>query len=138
MLKILLVIAAFLAGSAHAGQWTTIAVAAGGGRLQADLESVTIDKYSKTSDGEGMVTTVVMRYLDKEPTASFLVAVDVEECLTREGGTVVIALPDNSTKTYQWSPDSKMMYDAQGQFLCGYTREKHRQIKGVAGKKISI
>lgn len=133
LLKIVVIGATLFVGNAIAESWIDIASAVNGEKLIASVESIDVEKYTNSEGKEGYLASAIMRYVGKDYIAPFLAAIDVEECLTKNSGVLIVALPDNTTKKYFWS-DGKMMYDAQGQFLCGYVKEKYQQRKPAKPK----
>ena len=118
--KVLLVSALLLATTAHAETWKMVTDSSDGVRLVADVDSIDIRGYNKgTEKATGIF--VVMRYVSTETnSAKFMAAIDVEECLVKKGGTLVNADGNGKVATYFWSLDGDKMYDAEGQWMCGY------------------
>lgn len=137
---LLIIVAAFalVATPAHADSWIELAESVKQVKLVAKIESIEISKYDKDDNSTGMRVSAIMKYVGKDPIPPFISIIDVEECVLNSGGVIVVVFPDSSTQAYSWS-DGNTMIDAQGQFLCGYVKEKYRQRKAVPdGKKIQI
>ena len=102
--------------TAHAEDWAVVTDSGDGVRLIADVESVKVKEYKKgTKKGTGIF--VNMQYVNTD--LVFVSAIDVEECLLKQRGTLINAYPSGESNTYFWDISGDKMYDAQGQWLCG-------------------
>ena len=124
--RVVMVLALLVCGNVVAETWMPVADAATGERLVVSVDTINIEKYTKSSGEEGLQISAVMRYINKEPLPPFLSVIDVGECLENNKGQIVVALPDHTTHTYFWSETDTTMVGAQGQFLCGYVKEKYK------------
>ena len=118
MRKLLLALV-LISTTAVAANWKMITDGASGTRLLVDTDSVGIDKYQKeNSNGARVYATMEMLNGDSE--FVFRSIIDADDCLTQHGGTLVNVYPDKSTTSYFWSMEGSKLYDAEGQWLCGY------------------
>ena len=102
--------------TAHAENWLMVTDSDVGARLIADIDSVQIKEYNKgTKKGTGIF--VNMQYVNAN--LIFVSAIDVEDCLLKQQGTLINAYPSGKADTYFWSIDGDKMYDAEGQWMCG-------------------
>ena len=102
--------------TAHAENWTVVTDSGDGVRLIADIDSVQLKEYnSGTKKSTGIF--VNMQYVNTD--FVFVSAIDVEECLLKQRGTLVNAYENGKSNSYFWTVDGNKMYDAQGQWMCG-------------------
>lgn len=104
---------------AHAENWTMVTDSNSGTRLVADVDSVKFDKYNK-GNSQGHRAMVTMQYVTGEYTEPFLVIIDIDECIQKKSG-VLVSKRGDSQQIYFWTNEGNKMYDAQGQWLCGFT-----------------
>lgn len=105
----------------YGANWKLIVDSTSGSRLLVDADSVRIEKYKK-SDGPSTQIYATMDMMDQTGETVFVSVIDAKECLNQNGGVLVLFYNDKSTATYFWSGDGNKMYDAQGQWLCGYLK----------------
>ena len=118
MRKLLLALA-LVSTTAVAANWKLIIDGSQGTRLLVDTDSVGIDKYQK-ENGPGARVYATMEMLNGNDEVVFRSIIDADDCLTQHGGTLVTIYPDKSTSSYFWSMEGSKLYDAEGQWLCGY------------------
>ncbi len=136
--KVLLVLALLLSTTAHAENWKMVTDSSDGARLVADADSVEIKEYNKGSE-KAVGIFVNMQYVSSgEANTVFVTAIDVQECLIKKGGTLVNAFGSGKTTTYFWSLDGGKMYDAQGQWMCGYVMGLLKAGDKRVNKKITM
>lgn len=104
---------------AWAENWHTVTDSDSGIRLVADVDSIVVDKYKTSSGAESARIYGVMQYVGDD-TLPFTSIIDVTECFAKQRGTMVVVYRDNTSKVYFWDGKGNKMYDAQGQFLCGF------------------
>ena len=120
MRKLLLVLALF-STTAFADTWKMIVDSTDGTRLLVDTDTVKMDKYQRNDGTNGMYVFAKMSMIINGNEGIFVAFIDSDECLSKQaGGKLVNVYPDKSTNTYFWSMDGARMYDAEGQWLCGY------------------
>ena len=90
-----------------------------GTRLLVNTDTVRIDKYQK-ENGNGARVYAVMEMINDGKEMVFTSFIDSDDCLTQHGGTLLVLFSDKTTQPYFWSMDGGKLYDAQGQWLCGY------------------
>lgn len=114
-----LVTALLVSAIATAENLQLVEDAANGTRLLVDTDSVKITPYSKNSKGDSIAVSARMVYYGpNNDIVEFVTGVDAEDCLTKNGGTIVNVYPDRSQSSYFWSASGSKLYDAQGQWLC--------------------
>lgn len=126
MKKIFAVIALCFAQVVCAETWMHVSKSVDGILLSADIDSVSLGRV----DGLGGVSVFgVMKYSGKEYLPPFIALISVKECVDSGKGTLYNMFFDNTAQEHTWAMDGKAMFDAQGQFLCGFTKEvlKSRQ-----------
>jgi hypothetical protein len=102
--------------TAHAENWAVVTDSGDGVRLIADIDSIKVKEYNRgTKKATGIFAN--MQYVNTD--LIFVSAIDVEECLLKQRGTLINAYPSGQSNTYFWDINSDKMYDAQGQWLCG-------------------
>jgi hypothetical protein len=110
---------AVTAVTAHAANWKVVTDSTAGARLLADVDTLEVQEYNNGSDSIGLSILVRMQYISNDLAgAMFSSAIDIEECLTRQQGTLVNSFGRGETQKYDWSTNGVRMYDAQGQWLC--------------------
>jgi hypothetical protein len=106
--------------SAHAENWFVVTDSKTGERLLADLESIKVDNYTTSTGGTSVRMSSTMTFVGEGDSDPFTAIIDVKECFSRKRGILVNVYKDQSHKTYFWDENGSKMYDAQGQFLCGF------------------
>jgi len=119
MFKIIVMLFMLTSTVAYAENWYTVTDSSSGLRLVADIDSVVVDKYKTTSGAESVRIYGVMQYVGDD-TPPFTSIIDVTECFAKQRGTMVVVFQDKTSKVYFWDGKGNKMYDAQGQFLCGF------------------
>jgi hypothetical protein len=121
--------------TAHAENWAVVTDSGDGVRLIADVESVKVKEYKKgTKKSTGIF--VNMQYVNTD--LVFVSAIDVEECLLKQRGTLINAYPSGESNTYFWDISGDKMYDAQGQWLCGAVYGILKNNKKQAKPKVTM
>jgi hypothetical protein len=138
MLKVLLLAASLLfTQTASAENWVKIIDNDQGTRLVADLDTVKFSTYEFEGATKNRITAT-MRFI-MENSAAWVAVIDTDECVTRRRGMLVTVFNDNITKQYFWDDKGATMYDAEGQWLCGYTiGYKSRHQKNVDATKPTL
>ena len=138
MRKLLLVVTLLGSTVALAANWKLIIDGSQGTRLLVDTDSVGIDKYQK-ENGSGARVYATMEMLNGNDEVVFRSIIDADDCLSKqEGGTLVNIYSDRTTASYFWSMNGSKLYDAEGQWLCGYlqgTIEVYQKNKEKEDKK---
>ena len=137
----LLAVALLLASTvASAENWKLVTDGAEGTRLLVDTDSVRIDKYQKEKE-VGARIYATMEMINNGEEAVFVAVIDADQCLgTQRGGLLLNVYDNKSISNFFWSMDGGKLYDAEGQWLCGYlqgsveTYLKNKQ-KGPGVKK---
>ena len=132
-----LISALILTATAHAADWKVVTDSTDGARLLADVDTMEIQEYNNGTASKGTSILVRMQYIvNGVAGAVFSSAIDIEECLTKQQGTLVNSFGRGETNSYFWSVDGTRMYDAQGQWLCGsaiailkYSKDKKKSPK---------
>ncbi len=57
----------------------------------------------------------------KEGSVPFTIVIDTDECLDKGNGILMSLYSDGVNVTDFWTMDGDKVYDAEGQFLCGWT-----------------
>ena len=129
--------------SAMAADWQPIIDSEIGTRLMVNVDSVRIDKYYRGKDKNGARVYAVMSYTKNSDTKAFASIIDAQECLEKNSGTLVNVYDDGSKGSFYWTMDGPLMYDAQGQWLCGFLnnvvqnlQDEYQQKKKLELKKI--
>ena len=138
MRKFLAVLLLLVTTLAVAGNWKLITDGASGTRLLVNTDSIRIDKYKKDNGTNGARVYAVMEMINNGEEVVFTSFIDSDDCLVQQGGALLVVFPDKSTQTYFWSMDGSKIYDAEGQWLCGYligTLEVYQQNKEKESKK---
>ena len=115
-------LAVFLAFSAHAEDWHSVATSADGVELFSDADSVSFIGHTDSVAVEG-----VMKYGNKETLPPFRARIDTRQCIEDHKGLLTNIFADGTVKEYTWDTKGHKMFDAQGQFLCAYAIEVLRQ-----------
>lgn len=90
-------------------------------RLVVDVD--TVDFQSYIHDNISYVRIyATMAYIGPQVLPPFVVSIDVDDCLKEKTGILANYLQDGSYQLYYWKMNGKKMYDAQGQWLCGYAK----------------
>lgn len=90
-------------------------------RLLVDSESVVIEKYGTDSDNNNVRIHATMKLFVDQEIVIMVAVIDGTECVMQQGGQLSnIISDDGSTLNYFWSMQGNRLYDAQGQWLCGY------------------
>lgn len=124
MLKYILAAALVVASvPAHSQSWLRIADSSDGIRLSVDVSTLKVDTYPK-QNAVGWRVSATMLYSGERTLPPFIAVIDADDCMQRGGGVLVNILSDADTTTYVWDSNGTKMYDAQGQFLCGWLLKK--------------
>lgn len=125
MIKKVLVAAALclVAVPALPQTWVKITDSADGLRLVVDSSTIKVDTYSKRGAVAHRVSAT-MQYTGTRILPPFIAIIDADDCTERGGGVLVNVLNNQESTTYVWDKDGRKMYDAQGQFLCGWLLRK--------------
>lgn len=116
----LLAVLLMLPAMATAGTWKLIIDSTTNTRLLVDVDSVKIENYKK-GDTTGVSIGATMSLVSNQDETVFVSIIDAEGCISKQqGGALINIYADKSTNQYFWSIDGDKMYDAQGQWLCGY------------------
>lgn len=121
-----LLFAVTLSISAYAEDWRLVSNTDQGDRLIADIDSVEFKPYTIQTPNDGMRVAAIMMYTGKEFLPPFMVSLDSKQCIEDQGGVLINNFGEGEPKVYQWTSTGKRMYDAQGQWLCGYLKAKLR------------
>lgn len=105
--------------SVNAQSWKMITDSTNGLRLVVDTDSIVIDKYM-LGNAERYRIHGTMQYLGGNPLPPFKAIIDTNDCLVRGGGPLVNLYENGEQSNYVWDTNGTKMFDAQGQFLCGW------------------
>lgn len=108
---------------AYAENWQMLADSQDGQRLIVDVDSANIDKYTKNVKTKevGIRVRASMMYIDPNvQTRPFISAIDGDDCIYRQAGSIVNVFDKKTVDTYFWSMQGTKMYDTQGQWLCNF------------------
>lgn len=119
MFRIFALALLFVTTTVHAQDWSLVTDSSDGTRLLVDVDTVQVDKYNK-GKSEGTRIHAVMSYLDNSQEYLFTAIIDAHECLEKKSGVLVNVNSKGKSNTYFWSEKGNKMYDAQGQWLCGF------------------
>lgn len=119
MKRLITLLALLFSTSAFATNWQMIVDSSGGTRLLVEVDSVAIDSYTKADKSNGTRVYATMEFLSENEIV-FTAVIDAEDCLVREAGPLLNVYTDKASNIFFWSMKGGKMYDAQGQWLCGY------------------
>lgn len=140
--KFLLVTAMTLSLTAHAENWQAVQDGVGSDRLIVDVDSVAVDTYDKADNTKGTRIYATMQIVGgTETTPAFWTIIDVVECLAKGNGLLLTKTSDGTNHTYFWDTKGPRIYDAAGQWLCGYAqglKELAAKNKSKDKKKITM
>lgn len=119
MKKFLVALLVSMSPFVHAEQWVDISRSVDDVLLSADIDTLELSMVENV----GVVAFGIMRYTGKEYLPPFGAVISVKECVDQGKGTLINVFGDNTSQQQRWSADGKAMYDAQGQFLCGFSKE---------------
>lgn len=135
MLK-LLVSALFVlsTSTAQAASWTRVVDSVNGGRLLIDKESINFSNYTKENGDVGHRVAGVVQFV-KEGSLPYTIVIDTDECLDKGNGILLSLYGDGVNVIDFWTMDGDKVYDAEGQFLCGWTIGTIQKLQKQNGAK---
>lgn len=122
MRKFLAAMTIFIALSAYAEDWYSVAKSEDGIELYTDIDSVVFVNRAEKMSVEGQ-----MKYVGKDILPPFKARIEAKQCTEERKGTLTNIFSDGTVKEYPWDISGHKMFDAQGQFLCAYAIEILRQ-----------
>jgi hypothetical protein len=135
MLKVLVGALFVLSTSAaQAANWTRVVDSVNGVRLLIDKDSIKFSNYTKENGDVGHRVAGVVQFV-KEGSNPYTIVIDTDECLTNSNGVLISLYGDGINTTDFWTLDGDKVYDAEGQFLCGWTIGTLQKLKKQNGAK---
>lgn len=108
-----------------AENWQLVEDSVSGDRVIVDVDSVTVDNYTKIDKTTGVRILANMQIISSNPEKNsdvFVTIIDAEDCLQKNAGTIVNVFSPTEKIVYFWSAQGTLMYDAQGQWLCSFLK----------------
>ena len=121
MKQLLVIVLLAVSTTVYATNWQMVTDSTDATRLLVDVDTVKFEKYTRADKTVSARVYAIMEFLS-DSEILFTAVIDTEDCIVREAGPLVNIYADGTNSTFFWAMRGTKMYDAQGQWLCGYVK----------------